>query len=151
MFGRFDTRYKNPKTTSFISQPFGNVEYDLFRFESLDDGAYANDKIKISIAALNASTNPQNKFGTFSVLVRKFDDNDFQPQVLEQFNNVTLDPKSDNYIARIIGDTSVRFNFDAVASIQINLAYLLCRRSGEAEIQGLDTCLLEWSRPLPPE
>lgn len=116
MFGRFDTRYKNPKTTSFISQPFGNVEYDLFRFESLDDGAYANDKIKISIAALNASTNPQNKFGTFSVLVRKFDDNDFQPQILEQFNNVTLDPKSDNYIARIIGDTSVRFNFDAVDS-----------------------------------
>lgn len=114
MFGRFDTRYKNSKTTSFISQPFGNVEYDLFRFESLDDGAYANSKIKISIASLNASTNPQNKFGTFSVLVRKFDDNDFQPEVLEQFNNVTLDPKSDNYIAKIIGDTSVRFNFDAV-------------------------------------
>jgi hypothetical protein len=114
MFGRFDTRYKNPKTTSFISQPFGNVEYDLFRIESLDDGAYANSKFKISIVSLNTSTNPQNRFGTFTVLVRNFADNDYQQEVLEQFNNVSLDPKSDNYIARVIGDTSVRFNFDAV-------------------------------------
>ena len=113
MFGKFDTRYKNPKTTWFISQPFGNTEYDLFKFESLDDGEYANSKYKISIANLNASTNPQNRFGSFAVLVRNYDDNDFQPEVLEQFNNVNLDPDSDNYIAKVIGDASARFNFDA--------------------------------------
>jgi hypothetical protein len=114
MFGKFNTRYKNPKTTWFISQPFGNTEYNLFRFESLDDGQYANSKYKISIANLNASTNPQNRFGSFAVLVRNFDDNDYQPEVVEQFNNVNLNPDSENYIAKIIGDASARFNFDAV-------------------------------------
>ena len=37
-FGRFDTRYTTPESTSFISQPFGGTEYDLFHFEALDDG-----------------------------------------------------------------------------------------------------------------
>jgi len=31
-FGRFDTRYTTPRTTMFISQPFGNKEFDLFHF-----------------------------------------------------------------------------------------------------------------------
>ena len=30
LFGRFDTRYQAPRTTKFISQPFGKTEYDLF-------------------------------------------------------------------------------------------------------------------------
>ena len=51
-FGRFDTRYKTARTTSFISQPFGRTEYDLFHFEALDDGAYPIGKYKVSIADL---------------------------------------------------------------------------------------------------
>lgn len=112
-FGRFDTRYKNPKTPVFISQPFGTSEYDLFHVESLDDGAYANTKVKISIANLRKSTNPRYKFGTFSVIVRVFDDVDTSPKVLEQYNGLTLDPESDGYVARVIGDKKVYFNFDS--------------------------------------
>ena len=59
LFGRFDTRYSAPKTTAFISQPFGTAEFDLFHFESLSDGAYANDKYKISIADVKASKDPK--------------------------------------------------------------------------------------------
>lgn len=112
-FGRFDTRYKSAKTPWFISQPFGKKEYDLFQFEAVDDGEYPNNKVKISIGNLKASSNPRYQYGTFSVIVRRFDDNDFEPVVLEQFTECTLDPDSDNFIARKIGDIKYSFNFDA--------------------------------------
>jgi hypothetical protein len=112
LFGRFDTRYTTPRTTSFISQPYGKSEYDLFHFETIDDGAYANEKYKISIAAVKASTNKKQPFGSFEVQVRAFDDSDTDSAILERFPNCSLDPTSDRYIARLIGDKKVRFDFD---------------------------------------
>jgi hypothetical protein len=112
-FGRFDTRYQNAKTPSFISQPFGDVEHDLFHFEAIDDGEYPNKKFKVSILAIKKSSNPRNKFGSFSVAVRAFDDTDTDPAILEQYNDVNLDPSSDSYIAKAIGDRKGFFNFDA--------------------------------------
>lgn len=111
-FGRFDTRYQRAKTPSFISQPFGETEYDLFHFEAMDDGAYPNQRFKVSISALKKSADPKNKFGSFSVLVRAFDDTDTAIKILEQYNNVNLDPQSENYICKIIGDKNTYFNFD---------------------------------------
>ena len=112
-YGRFDTRYQTPRTTSFISQPFGDVEYELFHFETLSDGVYANHKFKVSISALRASTDPKDEHGTFTVEVRKYDDSDFSPEIIEQFSNCSLDPKSENYVAKVIGDKKAFFNFDA--------------------------------------
>jgi hypothetical protein len=112
-FGRFDTRFKTPKTSNFISQPFGETEYDLFHVEALDDGAYSNTRFKISIANLQKSSNPKNDFGTFALQVRAFDDSDTAPKVLEQFSNVSLDPESENYLARVVGDAKVFYNFDS--------------------------------------
>lgn len=112
-FGRFDTRYQSAKTTWFISQPFGKKEYDLFQLEAIDDGQYPNNKIKVSISNLKASSDPRYQYGSFSVIIRRFDDNDFQPIVLEQFTECSLDPDSENYIARKIGDIKYSFNFDA--------------------------------------
>jgi len=113
-FGRFDTRYTTPRTPWFVSQPFGQTEYDLFYVEALDDGAYSNDKFKVSVGALKASADPRNEYGTFSLIIRDFNDSDVEPKVLEQFNNLTLDPKSDNYIAKVVGDTKAGFTFDVV-------------------------------------
>ena len=112
LYGRFDTRYAAPKTTKFISQPFGGTEFDLFHFECISDGAHANDKFKISIADVKASTDPNNEFGTFEVQVRRFDDADLAPEILERFPGLSLDPNNERYIARVIGDFKVRFNFD---------------------------------------
>lgn len=112
LFGRFDTRYTTPQTPSFISQPFGNLEYDLFHFEPLSDGTNANEMIKISIANLKASSDPNNQYGTFSIIVRNFNDTDFNPEILEQFTNVTLDENSENYIGRVIGDIKTTYKFD---------------------------------------
>jgi len=114
-FGKFDTRYTTPRTPTFISQPFGNREYDLFYFEPLDDGESANTGYKVSISGLKASSNPVDEYGSFSVLVRNFDDTDMDPKIVEQFSDLSLNPSSENYIAKVIGDKKLSYLFDAEA------------------------------------
>lgn len=113
LFGRFDTRYKTPATTWFISQPYGTKEFNLFKFETLSDGVWANDKVKVSIANVQKSTNPAYAYGSFAVQVRAFDDNDLNPQIIEQYPEVNLDPTSDKYIGKVIGDSKTFYMFDA--------------------------------------
>lgn len=115
MFGRFDTRFTTPATTWFISQPYGNKEYDLFKFESISDGKWANDQIKVSIANIRKAVDPTSEYGTFAVQVRAFDDTDLNPKILEQFPNCDLNPASENYVGRVIGDTKAFYMFDADA------------------------------------
>lgn len=112
IFGRYDTRYSTPRTTSFISQPYGKREYDLFHFETISDGAYGNDKFKVSIANIRASSDPNNPFGTFEVQVRSFGDKDIDPQILERYPECTLNPRDERYVAKMIGDKKVRYDFD---------------------------------------
>jgi hypothetical protein len=64
-------------------------------------GALANgtsDNLRWEIVSPNTAT------GTFSVIIRQGNDNTRSKSVLESFNNVSLDPKSSNYISRIVGD-----------------------------------------------
>ena len=112
-FGRFDTRYRAPRTTAFISQPYGTKEHDLFHFECISDGAVANEKFKISISNVRKSSDPSNPYGTFTVEVRAFDDTDTNLQVLESYPQCTLNPTDDDYIAKKIGDYKAYYNFDA--------------------------------------
>ena len=113
LFGLFNARYQAPKTTKFISQPYGTTEYDLFHFECISDGAVANNEYKISISNLRKSTDPNYKYGSFSVELRKFDDSDQVPQIIERYVDCNLDPSSENFVARKIGDKKAVFNFDA--------------------------------------
>lgn len=112
LFGKFNTRYTTPKTPAIISQPFGSVEYDLFHFETVSDGDATNEEYKVSIANIRKSLDPANLFGTFEVQIRRFSDVDSLPEILEVYPNCNLNPKSDDYIARKIGDKKVYFNFD---------------------------------------
>ena len=112
-FGRFDTRYSTARTTSFISQPFGAYEYDLFHFETITDGEYGSDKFKVSVSNVQASTDLNAPYGTFDITLREFGDDDINPKGVEYYPKLSLDPKSTNYIARMIGDKKVRYDFDA--------------------------------------
>ena len=113
-FGRFDTRYTTPRTPAIISQPFGGAEYDLFHFETISDGAYGSDKVKVSIANIRASTDEAYPYSTFEVQVRRFGDSDEAKEVIETFPDLNLDPKSDRFIAAQIGDYRPVFNFDSL-------------------------------------
>jgi len=112
-FGRFDARYSNARTPAIISQPYGSTEYDLFNFETLSDGAGANEICKVSIASVKASVDPRNPYGTFDVVVRDLYDTDTNPRILEVFGGCDLNPLSANFVAKKVGDKKVTFNFDA--------------------------------------
>ena len=114
VFGSYDTRFKAPQTSYFISQPFGKTEHDLFKIEALDDGEHANSLYKISISNVKASINDAYQYGTFNVQVRSWDDTDTSLNVIEQFSNCSLDPNAENYVAKLIGDRKVFYNFDAL-------------------------------------
>lgn len=120
-FGRFDTRFTTPRTPSFISQPFGSTEYDLFHFETITDGAAGNNLFKISVSNLKASTDPKNPYGTFDVVVRDLYDTDTSTKVLESYTGCDLNPASQNYIAKKIGDRKVTFNFDTTETSEQRL------------------------------
>lgn len=105
----------NAATPFVVSQqiaPFngGNAtRFPLFRLLTLADGTDTNTSYKIEISNVKlAGTVAGSNWGTFTLTVRAFSDTDKKPQILEQFNNLTLDPTSANFIARRIGD---RYNF----------------------------------------
>ena len=58
-----------------------------------------------------SNVNP--KQGTFTLLVRRGDDNNNTKNVLETFTNVSLDPLQPNYIAAVIGDQSKTVAYDS--------------------------------------
>ena len=48
--------------------------------------------------------------GNFNLLVRQGNDNDNNKIVLESWTNLSLDPKADNYISKVIGDQYYNYN-----------------------------------------
>lgn len=147
IFGSFNTRYQTARTTSFISQPYGDTEYDLFHFESLDDGAAGNTRVKVSISNLRRSTDPKDPYGTFTVLIRDYGDSDTDMKVLEQYSLCTLNPGDDNYIVNKIGDYKVGYNFDAETESErrINVSGKVANRSAYVRVvpsAGLDDGLI---------
>jgi hypothetical protein len=93
-------------TTEVISQPFGLTEYGLFGIGSIPAGNSSNSQFKVTILNIKKSTNPSvDEFGTFSLVVRRYDDNDRNPIILESYSGLTLNPNSPNYICRVIGDS----------------------------------------------
>lgn len=93
-------------TTPYVqSQLIAGERFDLFKFETLADGNVENKRFKVSIANVKAAGDINGSdYGSFSVFVRAYNDTDKRQTVLEQYNNVTLDPNATNYIARVIGD-----------------------------------------------
>jgi len=90
------------------------VDGNAFILESIGQGQIMNSTgAENSQGALtNGSSNnlrweitsPNTSSGTFSVVIRQGNDNTRAKSVLESFTNVSLDPKSSNYISRVIGD-----------------------------------------------
>lgn len=75
--------------------------------ENLADGALlsgSSDNVRWEVANVSPD------LGTFDVIIRRGDDNHKNKIILETFNNVSLDPNSDNYVAKRIGDVSYSVN-----------------------------------------
>jgi hypothetical protein len=98
--------YSNATTPWVQSQTFGGSKVDLFKLHTLSDGVAANKEIKVSFLNMKPSSDADYDYGTFTILVREYSDTDARVSVLEQYDNVNLDPDSPNYIARVIGNSA---------------------------------------------
>ena len=74
----------------------GVVAGATFTGGGLPDGSKNNVRWEIG--------NINKKAGTFTLTIRRGDDTTNAPLVLEQFTNCSLDPLSDNYISKKVGD-----------------------------------------------
>lgn len=82
-----------------------DVPVNLFQLIARGEaGAWSHKNLKVSIQDIKRSTNNDDAYGTFSVVIRHVSDSDNVVQVLEQFDNCSLNPNSLNYVARKIGD-----------------------------------------------
>ena len=89
---------------------------DIFTLETLAEGEVLNSTSPEGTGGtlLSGSSNnirweissPNIARGVFTVVIRQGNDTTKSKSVLESFTNVSLDPKSSNYIARIIGDST---------------------------------------------
>ena len=101
--------YASPKTTR------------LFRIHTRSHGSSCNYQYKVAISNIKSpDAVAGSDYGTFSLQLRRVDltntihaanspyakssDRDLSPHIVEQYNNLTLDPNSPNFIARVIGD-----------------------------------------------
>lgn len=97
-------KYTNATTPWITSQTVGGGRVELFKLHTLSDGNSANKEIKVSFLNMRPGT-LDDPYGTFSMLLRRFNDLDTRLDVLEQYDNLNLDPNSPNYIARVLGNS----------------------------------------------
>jgi hypothetical protein len=96
-FEDYKQEYKPAVTPYVVSELRGTKVLKLFRFWTISDGNAANEQFKVSIRNIKPDTKE------FDVIIRAYYDTDAQPTILESFSRCTMDPTSNNYIARRIG------------------------------------------------
>lgn len=82
----------------------------LFRLKGRGHGEYLNKNLKVSISNIRKSNTSTTDYGSFSVIIRMLSDVDGAIQVVERFDNCSLNPSSPNYIARKIGDKYLQWS-----------------------------------------
>lgn len=126
----YKERFRPAVTPWFLSQPLGDgVNYDLrrlFRFTTISDGNAANKQIKVSIEKIRPDD------GTFNVVIRDYNDSDLQQNVLERFNNCTMDPASPTFIGKKIGTTNGEY--------VVNSKYVTVEVNDDDTIKNLVPC-----------
>lgn len=96
-----------PETPAVVSQNFAGQVFDLFKVVQM---THSPASVKISISNVTKAATATD-YPSFSLSVRALNDTDDQPQVLESFENVSMDPNSAKYVARVIGDRYPVYNF----------------------------------------
>ena len=115
------------------SDPTSTVSFTL---ETLSDGAIMNNadttittnNILLSGSKHNVRfeiSNKNDKKGTFTLLIRAGNDNIKRKQTLETFTNINLDPNSNNYVTKVIGDQvqTVRTDENSNPYLQLTGSY----------------------------
>jgi hypothetical protein len=102
-FDNYLTEYQPAVTPWVVSELRGNKLLRLFRLHTISDGNAANRQFKISIKNIRLGDKE------FDVEIRAYDDTDASPVVFERFTRCSMQPASNNYIAKRIGTISGEF------------------------------------------
>ena len=111
-FENWKQKFSHAFTPWILSQELGSAPKKLFKFHMLDAGIGGHGQVKISIANISKSTDVKSAYGSFDVQIRSANDSDLQPIILQTFSGLNLNPSSDRYIARVIGDQNTFFEFE---------------------------------------
>ena len=101
--------YQTARTPFLQSQLVNGARYKLFRVYTRSHGTDINKDLKIAIRDIRPAADiAGSDYGTFSLQVRVNNPNGSDDDnILEQFDQLTFDPKSPNYFAKRIGDRHV--------------------------------------------
>ena len=121
---------------SIFGADSGSLPTTVFTLETLADGAIMNNAdntITTNAILLSGSkaniryeiSNTNNKKGTFTLGIRAGNDNEKRKQTLESFTGVNLDPNSNNFITKVIGDQkfTVRTDENSKPFLQLTGSY----------------------------
>jgi hypothetical protein len=134
----------------------------LFRFSTLggeegdSSGEWEQKNVKVSIEDIKPSNSSFNKYGSFTVKVRKLYDSDKRQEVLETFTNCNLDPTSPNFIAKLIGDKmtiwdDVEAKHRTIGNFDNNSNFIRVEMDSLLEQGALDAQLLPFGFFGPPQ
>jgi hypothetical protein len=110
-----------PAVSTTISN-YLNSTSSSFELETISEGVIMNNSGSNMLGASGSLvsgstdnirweiTNSNTGSGTFNVLVRRGNDTQNSKVILESWNNLTLDPNSNRYISRVIGDQVLSYN-----------------------------------------
>ena len=106
--------YASAASTGNGNAPSGSNTSGSFVLQTLGKGVIMNSSSSIDLSGSLSSgtsdnlrweiTNPSTSSGTFDLLIRRGDDNTNNKIVLETWTGLSMDPKADNYVSKIIGD-----------------------------------------------
>jgi len=119
-YENFSDRFQYAWSPSVISQKIGGKNKNLFTVHCQDAGAFTNKNLKISIENVRKSK-LDDDYGQFDLIVRKFGDGDENVALVEigeAFRGLNLNPGSNDYIARRIGNTNKYYDFDKYVASQ---------------------------------
>ena len=112
----FEDRFGHPTTPFIVSQNFG-TRYDLFRIHARGDGAFSNELYRVAIESIKYPASAA-AYATFTLKVLSFSGEDGSTTVYESYVGCNLDPDSDSFIGKKIGDQNTYFDFDRSSDAQ---------------------------------
>lgn len=127
----------NPFTIESLGK--GSIYNSSGSFNS--DGSLVNgtaDNLRYEI------TNVSNSQGTFTLLVRRGDDSTKNKVILETFNNLSLDPNSDNYIERVIGNQAISKTTDGDGAVYVTATGEYVNRSSFIRVASVNKQTLNY-------
>ena len=113
-----------------------NNDGDLNTDGSLVSGS--SDNLRWEISNINDTQ------GTFSLIVRRGDDSTKNKIILETFNDLSLDPNSENYLEKVIGNQTITKTTDSSQNVYIATTGDYVNRSNYIRVASVNRATLNY-------